>query len=223
MRVGFIITCFDREPYWPFLRRILGSYTVIRPILTYCYNGMNTEHPCDVRRTNLGHVAGDMDLILSGYSWLSAGHPNCRLHRFIKLSVDSWPCDERVLVSLFGRMEAQRACYGGNYWHHNVEGSLSTDIFLADTRYGNVFGPLTAAQGYTDSEIAMDHAVRSVGQAYLIPERHPVHMEHRWRCDALKWTMSHRLEGNIRWAARWGALAEAGSAVGIKPESAENQ
>lgn len=207
MLIGFIVTCFDREAYWPHLRRILAGYSHVRPRITYCYTGSDADHRCDVRLANPGHSEGDLRMTLAGYRLLLERHGNEGLHRFMKLSVDSWPCDEGMLISIARRMEALRACYGGAYWHWNRPGSLSTDVFMAETRFGNVFEQLAAFRGPGDFETVMDKVVAATGRAYLIPERHPVHLQNRWRCDKLKWTMSHDLQENIHYAAAVGCGA----------------
>ncbi len=197
MRVGVIVTCFDREAYWPYLERIIRSYSRIEPDIAYCYNGSDATHPCDVRLKNEGLSLGDFSLTLAGYRLLIERNTSNPLTRFIKLSVDSWPCDDAALVTIFTHMEAHQACYGGNLWHRNLDGSLSTDIFFADIRYGNIFETLIAQGHQKDFEDTMARAVRSLGKPYLIPERHPVHTSNRHRCEKLKWTMEHNLRANL--------------------------
>ena len=204
MMMGFIVTCFNREAYWPHLRRILAGYTHLRPRIAYCYNGADPSHPCDLRLANPGHSEGDLLMTLAGYRWLLDRHGGQGLCRFMKLSVDSWPCDEAMIVSIARRMEALRACYAGAYWHWNRPGSLSTDVFMADTRFGNVFAELPRHRGCGDFETLMQAAVQTTGRPYLIPERHPVHLQNRFGCDQLKWTMSHDLQENVRYAAALG-------------------
>lgn len=70
MDVNFIITCYNREDYWPYLKKILQSYKIIKPNIAYCYSGDNQNEICDFKCKNRGHVEGDTDLMIGGYNVL---------------------------------------------------------------------------------------------------------------------------------------------------------
>ena len=97
MDVNFIITCYDREDYWPYLKKILDSYQTIKPHVAYCYSGVKEDVECDFRCSNRGHIEGDTDLMIGGYNLLKDNG----VDKWIKLSVDSWLIDEEKIIELF--------------------------------------------------------------------------------------------------------------------------
>ena len=57
--VNFIVTCHDREAYWPYLRDIILSYKEIASYIAFCYNGKDNGFPCDFKcGTGLAHLQG---------------------------------------------------------------------------------------------------------------------------------------------------------------------
>jgi hypothetical protein len=86
MDVNFIVTCYNREEYWPYLKEILNSYKIIKPHIAYCYNGNKADEVCDFRCGNRGHIEGDTDMMIGGYNLLKDNG----VKNWIKLSVDSW-------------------------------------------------------------------------------------------------------------------------------------
>jgi len=45
MRVNFIITCHDKEMYYPYLERIITSFKCIQPHVALAYNGSSKLLP----------------------------------------------------------------------------------------------------------------------------------------------------------------------------------
>lgn len=192
--VTFILTCFDREDYVPYARRVIDSYRLIKPQVILCYNGTR-DLQCDVRLPALHKHLGDHSLTMAGYQLK-------KHRRVVKLSVDSWLLDERKIIRIFDALEESRRPYAGNYWHWNAPGSLSTDVFFADLRFGDVF------KGWHDVGPSMEEGmwtqVQRLGRGgLLIFEREPVHDDNRFACAPLRWTMHHELGLNLQTAREW--------------------
>jgi hypothetical protein len=201
MKIGFIITVFNREEYLPFLLRIIRGYKKISPEVAVCYNGDKPEFLCDVSIKNNGHQQGDMDLTVAGYNRLVERG----VFRFVKIGVDSWMLDESVIVKIFERMEKSRCGYAGNRWNGG-EDSLATDIIFCDARFGNVFEGLSL-DGFPAFEQAMYGAcLRKKIKILFLDGRNPVHPFNRHEVESYKWTMHHRLSDNLLNAKRWGQL-----------------
>ena len=197
--VNFIITCFDREAYWPYLKKIISSYKNISPRVAFCYNGADKNLPCDYRCKNEGKARGDARLIAGGYDLLKSNS----IQRWVKLSVDSWPCLEEKLLGLFDRMEKAGKHYAGIPWHlYNYQ--YSTDVIIADGAFMRAFVSLFGAvySGAKSLEATAKDAVARLGGAYFIKERLPYQRHH---VVSLGWTMQHDLKDNIELARKWGA------------------
>lgn len=209
-KINFIITCYNREAYWPHLKELLHSYKTIEPIIALAYNGDDEEFKkeAQVVRENLGLQRGEHDLITSAYDYL-INDLDTDSDLFIKIGMDSWLCDENVIQKVFSQLSHHRVPYAGNYW--NTVAQLSTDIFFCDIRYGNVLENLRAPNideerafepdgGVINEnlECCMYEAVaKTGGNFYLIAEREPVHPDNRESCHQIGWTMSHDLQENI--------------------------
>jgi SAM-dependent methyltransferase len=197
MDVNFIITCFNREGYLPYLLNIINSYKEVKAKVAVCYNGGQTAFPCDVKIANLGHQMGDVSLTRSGYAHLKSNGTA----RFIKIGIDSWLLDENSIIDIFNRMEKEQACYAGNWWGGS---SLSTDIMFVDTRYGDPLEKLTGVNSVSSFESFMFKALEGAKfKYYVIPEREKVHSENRYKCDKLHWCMFHNLNENIAYAEKF--------------------
>jgi hypothetical protein len=199
--ISFIITCYNREAYLPYLINILKSYrTKVNWVI--CYNG-NKNIKCDFYCKNRGKHRGDFDLIQGGYNLVKNTN-----FRFIKLSCDSWLLEEEAIMDIFRIMETNKCCYGGSFWHNT--GKLATDVFFADVRFGNVFktlGPPNSKNSY-QLEISMATAAQKAGKSYIIPQRPmmngtPEYVGYRVRCDALGWCMYHQLEKNLKFVKEY--------------------
>jgi hypothetical protein len=204
MHISFIITCYNREEYLPHLIKILQHYKKIKPTWAICYNG-DKDINCDFKCPNRGLHRGDYDLTMGGYQKLkNTGH------RFIKLSCDSWLLDEEVVINIFNIMKERRCCYAGSYWWG--KGRLATDVFFADTKYGNLFNNLRCPPKINDGEIewqrcaletTMGKIVKKTGAFYIIPERNYVNAtQHRHECNELSWCMHHNLNKNLEYVKR---------------------
>ena len=192
IKINFIITCFDREAYWPKLEELILSYKTIDPIISLAYNGDDDDFKCSVRVPNKGLQEGEFDLIQAGYKYLIDNDTPSDL--FVKLSIDSWLCNEDVIVNIFNKMQHFKVPYAGNYW--SLSDELSTDIIFANISYGNIFENLKMDGRVL--EHSMSNAVgRLGGRFFLINEREPVHPDNRNSCKNLSWTMEHELEKNI--------------------------
>lgn len=195
--VDILITCHDREDYLPWLLKIIHQYTKINPHIIIAYNGTNDSFLCTVRRTNLGLSPGDLDLMQAGLLF-------CQHNRILKLSIDTWPCDEEIIIDIFNRIEHKRLPYAGNVWDDEGIG-LSTDIMFIDLRWGNIFNGWK--YDGRNIEHSLQDCINALGIGYHnIPERMPVHPDQRFQCDNLKLCCYHDLETNIACARKWGVL-----------------
>lgn len=198
MNVNFILTCTDREEYIPHMISILANYRKIFAQFCVCYNGDKNNIYHQVNRKYLVKSFGDSDLTIAGYDYLIRQNDG---YRFIKLSIDSWLLDGDKIIAIFEEMEKRQVPYAGNRWHGADHPSLSTDIFFADTRFGNVFTELPVSGEF---EVDMWKQVERIGKGfYTIPEREPVHDTYRVEVPDLKWTMHHELEKNLRNQREW--------------------
>jgi hypothetical protein len=198
MEINFVITCYDKEEYWPYLENILKSYKKIKANYVLVYTGNKVDFNPTIRIPNRGHSRGDYDCMVAGYNHLKAQN-SCT--RWIKIGVDSWLLDEDVLINKFTQMELNKCGYAGVWWdsHHD---DISTDIFLVDTRYGNAFEEI-ANQDVPDHltprfEVFMaQNLARANIKALILTERDPCWSKFRWKCPELGWTMSHNLQENL--------------------------
>jgi len=204
MDINFIITNYNREDYWPYMKQILNSYEHIIPHVVYCYSGLNDE-VCDFRCTNRGHIEGDTDLMIGGYNHLK----NNNVKRWIKLSIDSWLLDEQKIIDIFNIMENEDMVYAGNKW--TGEPWWSTDIFFArenDFEFMKKF--CEGALHYIENiDYSIEGWIRNLavsnGKYYIIPDREPIqgNFGNRFYVDSLSWTMKHDLRENIETANRY--------------------
>ena len=199
MDVNFIITCYNREDYWPYLKKILQSYKIIKPNIAYCYSGDNQNEICDFKCKNRGHVEGDTDLMIGGYNVLK----NNGVNKWIKLGVDSWLIDEKKIIDIFNIMEKNNFMYSGNTW--GSEKYFSTDIFFVienDFEFMKKFteGAINYIENIDYSiEGWMRILAMSSNRFYHIPEREPI-FGNRFSVESLSWTMKHDLNENIEQA-----------------------
>jgi hypothetical protein len=214
--VNFIITIYNREDYWPYLKNILDSYKTIKSNYVVCYSGIDDSFECDFRMKNVinggrgdnhhphssPHVDMDFDLMMAGYEILK----NNNVTNWIKLSVDSWLIDERKIVDILNFLKNEDCVYGGNYWYTHI--NLSTDIFFLNTKHYNIFEDLKKHGKHfldwlynnkipTGLENLMRYIVIPHNHAIII-EREPLNAEStRFLCPNLGWCMSHDLGTNI--------------------------
>lgn len=216
MNVNFIITCYDRESYYPYLERIINSYKRIVPSIVLCYSGEDDNFPCDIRikyeinggRGNDHHPSAcpyadsDYELTILGYDFLKKNGTT----NWIKLSVDSWLIDEDKIINILEDLESKNCVYAGNQWYTHT--NLSTDIFFANTKNINIFEDLKkygkeffdwlySTRNPEGFENLMRYIV--IPHNYLlINDREPLKADGtRWMCPKLGWCMSHVLETNI--------------------------
>jgi hypothetical protein len=198
--INFIITCYNREDYWPFLKKIIESYEKINPHIAYCYSGVSDDVDCDFRCENRGHIEGDTDLMIGGYNVLK----NNGVNKWIKLSIDSWLMDENKIIEIFDIMTKGDMVYAGNYW--TGTSWWATDIFFAvENNYGFMKRFTEGAINYIEKiDYSIEGWIRVVaegyGKYYIIPDREPIsgNFGNRFFVDSLSWTMEHDLESNIQ-------------------------
>ncbi len=206
MEVNFIVTCFDKTDYRPYLDKIIATYETIVPHVAFCYNGGDAAYGnnhCDFVCDNKGHQLGEYDLICGGYDVLKCN----QVHNWIKIGVDSWLCEEDHIIKIFEAMELSHSVYAGNYW--NAHHMLSTDImFVRDHDY-KVFDAFkeTGRDFFVSEnhlmEMLMHHVVGNKPHM-IIQDREPVAMEStRFQVPALGWTMCHELQQNIDFIKRY--------------------
>ena len=201
--VNFIITCCDREAYWPFLKKIIESYKQVTPHIAFCYNGKDINFPCDFRcRNRSGYFARQTDgeLTAGGFQKLRGNG----FDKWVKLSVDSWLCKEQIILDLFAKMDANHYHYVGCKWYGR-DNQYSTDIIFADTLFMQKLTDFILAHPNRkqDFEHCAAHVAGLTGGAYMIPER--TLPPHRCVCPPLGWTMLHDLNKNIETAKKFGA------------------
>lgn len=216
MNVNFIITCYNREDYIPYLIDIINSYKTIKANYAICYNGTISGFDCHFRsvyfpnggRGEDGHPSGcpyaeaDCELVLGGYDYLKDNGHNL----FIKLSADSWLVDENKTIEILNRIEQTSAAYAGNFWYNNS--CVSTDICFINTKKHNLFEDMRLhKQTFFDfiySHKAHEGYERFMGfltrpyDKVIVLDREPIQSHStRWRVPSLGWTMSHNLEENV--------------------------
>ncbi len=205
IKINFIITCFDKVAYWPYLKSIIEGYNDIEANICLAYNGVDENFACDVRIPNRGHQLGEFDLIKAGYEFHKQKNPDVTF--FVKLAVDTWPLNEEIILKINDLMvNRHKVGYGGNFW--NTNNQLSTDIFFVNTKEGNVFDFFRIEEENNETKEILDGKIivenlmyRAVaalgGNFYLIREREPVHPNNRDKCARLCWVMSHDLSENV--------------------------
>jgi hypothetical protein len=181
MNVNFIITCYDREAYWPHLKKLIESYKTIKANIAFCYNGMSNMD-CNFRCDNPGLSAGDGKMICGGFNALK----NNGVHRWIKLSVDSWLCNEQVILTLLDLMDSKKLHYIGSDWDKT---GFSTDIMFADSIFMNEF--VVSFKPDIKLEKQCKQTAYKLGFFHIIPNRG------RSENLILGWTMQHDLKKNL--------------------------
>jgi hypothetical protein len=199
--INFIVTCYNREEYWPHLQNILNSYKKIKAHTVYCYSGVKPDVVCDFRCANRGHIEGDTDLMIGGYNFLK----NNGVSKWIKISVDSWLLDEDKILDIFDIMDKNDQVYAGCRW--TGDPWWSTDIFFSrdnDYHFMEKFTS-TAINYITTVDYSIERCIADVakgyGKYYMIPERDPVPGNYgtRFVVDALGWVMYHDLNENLKY------------------------
>jgi hypothetical protein len=201
--INFIITCFDKESYWPYLKKIITSYKRIKPNIILCYNGLdeNFKKEANVVIENTGHQHGEASLILNGFQYAKKYFTsNC----FVKLSIDSWLLNEDVILNIFNFMEQNHTFYAGNFWNTNYQ--FSVDIFFIDQNNGNFVENFKNQHDDIENlkngnsaleNILFNTVVKNNYKFTIIKDRDPVHPNNRFVCYPLGWTMSHELNENL--------------------------
>ncbi|NBP16352.1 hypothetical protein EBU95_18530 [bacterium] len=199
MDINFIITCYNREDYWPYLKQILENYKLIKPHIAYCYSGVKDDVVCDFKCENRGHIEGDTDLMIGGYNVLK----NNGVKNWVKLSVDSWMLDEQKVIDIFNIMEYNDLVYAGNRW--TGDPWWSTDMFFSrDNEFEFMKKFTEGALNYIENvdysiEGWIANLAKESGKYYIIPEREPItgNTGTRFCVDELSWTMKHDLNENL--------------------------
>jgi hypothetical protein len=218
--VNFIITCYDKEIYYPYLKSILSSYKKIRPHVALSYNGeiKNFNYEFDfcyktIYKPNGGrgsdrhphgcdYADADFELTIGGYECLK----NNGVSNWVKLSIDSWLIDENKIIQIVKELKKQKCAYAGNYWYQTK--NLSTDIFFANTEFNNIFEDMkTHGVEFFDylydvkNPEGFEFFMGFIANQYdklIILDREPLDASTtRWFVNNLGWTMSHILDTNI--------------------------
>lgn len=136
---------------------------------------------CDYRCDNPGLSAGDGKMICGGFNALK----NNGIHRWIKLSVDSWLCNEQVIFTLLDLMDSKKLHYIGSDWDKT---GFSTDIMFADSIFMNEF-----VNNITNIKLEKHckNIAHKLGFYHIIPNRG------RSLNTTLGWTMQHDLKKNL--------------------------
>jgi hypothetical protein len=214
--INFIITVYDREDYWKYLKNILDGYVTIKSNYVVCYSGDRDDFEFNFRLKNKinggrgnnhhihasPHVDMEFDLIIGGYELLK----NNNVTNWIKLSVDSWLLDENKIKQIVDFLDNEDCVYGGNEWYSHI--NLSTDIFFANTKKHNIFEDLKIHGKhfldwlyYKQIPTGLENLMRYIVIPYdyvIIMDREPLTSDGtRWLCPELGWCMSHCLETNV--------------------------
>lgn len=202
MEVNFIITCFDKEAFAIKNIEIINSYKRIRPNIFLAYNGNDGTFPCNSKISNLGLQLGEYSLIKEAYTHLKE---TTNTNLWVKVSADSWLCDENYLYMLLTLLQNSDIGYFGSFWNH--EQQLSSDIFLVNTEKYNLFEEFFDVveenkEGLENGTIVLEnllfYATKRKGIPFRInPYRNPVHPNNRNVCYKAGWTMEHDLEKNL--------------------------
>jgi hypothetical protein len=196
-KINFIITCYNREQYWEYLKQILDNYKLIESNYVITYNGVDNNFPAVYVGKNRGHQLGEYDCIIKGYETLVPIS-----HRWVKLSVDSWLLNEEKILDIFKKMEENKCGFAGQYWNPDNK-DISTDIMFVDTRFGNILEIMKNNTFQNNNKknkmekYVYNLLIENNIKIHFIPERYPVHWENREKCEKLNWTMSHDLQENI--------------------------
>jgi hypothetical protein len=194
MKINVLITCYNNEDHLPVLLGVLQTYKTLQPQVGIIYAGTDKNFVCNVRIAGTKPHSRELAMIVEGMKWFKSKYPETP--HYIKLSAHVWPLDEEKLIKLIADFDASHRCYAGNKWHHNLEGSLSSDFFLLNTDYGNVFKDLT--QVINDTEVTIYRALKEKNKyPYLIPERAPVFWNNFHQCEKLCMTLRPKLEENL--------------------------
>ena len=196
MNINIIITCREgNELHVEHLMNILQQFKKI--IFTPCliYSGNDIKFPCNMRvKTKTNSV--ELHMIMAGLKYFKAIENE--ENRFLKLSSYTWPLDEDKIISIFETLTEVKKPYAGNWWHNNLEGSLSVDFFCMDLSYGNIFEKVTSI--VNDSEVTVYHLLKDKGKTpYIIPERNPLLWNNYYACDALRLTAHKKLDLNLKY------------------------
>jgi hypothetical protein len=220
MEVNFIITCHDKEIYYPYLERIIRSFKIIKPYIALAYNGNKKLHPMgfepnfitdnkinggrgpDNHPSGVTYSDADMELTVGGYEFLK----NNNVQNWVKLSVDSWLIDEDIIIQILQEMKNKKCAYAGNLWYSKHR--FSTDIIFANTEINNIFEDFkTHGKAFFDflyeikSPGGFEEFMKFIGEQYdrlIIMDREPLTPNiTRWGVDKLGWTMKHDLHANI--------------------------
>lgn len=220
--INFIITVYNREDYWPHLKKILDGYKNIKSNYVVCYSGENDNFEYDFRiknqlnggRGNDHHIHAtpyvdmDFDLMIGGYELLK----NNNVTNWVKLSIDSWLVDENKIIDVVNFLNKENCVYGGNIWYSHI--NLSTDIFFANTEKKNIFEELKLHGKkfldwlyYKKIPTGLENLMRYVVIPHdyaIILDREPLTADGtRWLCPKLGWCMSHCLETNIEFVKNY--------------------
>jgi hypothetical protein len=222
IEVNFIITVYDKEEYWPYLKDIINKYKNIKSNFVVCYSGIDDNFDYDIKIKNLvnggrgnnHHVNScsyadmDYDLTIKGYEFLKKNN----VKNWIKLSVDSWLLDEKKLIEILNFMNENSFAYGGNIWYSHI--NLSTDIFFANTQKNNIFEDLKLhGKKFLDwlYEKKIPTGFENLMRYVVIPYDHFLILDrefleddnHRHECGTLGWCMFHKLENNINFMKKY--------------------
>jgi hypothetical protein len=225
--INFIITVYNRENYWPYLKNILDNYKKIKSNYVICYSGDDDNFYSDFKiknvinggRGNNHHASStpyvdmDYDLIIGGYNILK----NNNVTNWIKLSVDSWLLDEIKIIEIFDFLINEDCVYAGNNWYSNF--NKSTDIFFANTKNQNILEDfkkngkeflnyLYNVKNPSGLERLMNYIIEPYNYA-IITNREPIDAEStRWLVPELGWCMSHNLETNIEFFNTYASIGK---------------
>jgi hypothetical protein len=217
IELNIIVTVYDKEDYWPHLKKVLEGYKKIKCNYVICYSGERENFKSDFKIKNVinggrgddNHPSGsphhDMDVALTigGYDILK----NNGVNKWLKICVDSWLLDEEKILDILNFIENENCAYAGNVWYSHI--NLSTDIFFINTNKVNIFEELKKhgkklldwfydKKIPTGFEAIMKQIVTPFDHAIIL-DREPITVDgSRWICNELGWCMSHDLETNIK-------------------------
>jgi hypothetical protein len=196
MNLNIIITTDDTtREHVPHLINLIKNYKVIKPEVVLVYCGEDTTFLCNVRIKAKPYIQ-EFGMTMAGVNYFK--NTENKNKKFLKLSAYVWPLDENKIIEIFDKLDTLKKPYAGNFWHNNLEGSLSADFFCLDLACGNILENVTDITN--DSEVTLNTLLRKRNKSpYIIPERNPVLYNNYFRCDGLRLTACKHLEENLKY------------------------
>jgi hypothetical protein len=215
MEVNVIITCHDTEEHLPVVVRIVQEFKLLQPRVMIVYSGKKDDVPCHLRIGTTKDISRELVMTVEAIKGFQKQN---KIQRFLKISAHIWPADEQKIVDAFQALEDQKTPYGGNYWHHNLQGSLAADFFILDLNQGNFLRRVDKVMN--DTEVSLyQYLIKENKTPYIFPDRHPIFWSNFYECEHMKLASARNFERNKVNYQRWTILGN--SVANVQPATAE--